>query len=167
MAVETWISIGTLAVGLLAGLTGWVSALTAKAAEKRASESEARGLYKETTRVAHRLVAETLTVQTLAQHLIGAFDDLAIHQRAYPGSRHRVSTDDVKKKLARIGEPQKEARQWIESDREPSGISRDYMTRVISNFEGYLANVQRIREEFERELSHYREEIRVNRSPRS
>jgi hypothetical protein len=172
MLQETIILIPAIA-GLVAAAGGvWAaraaqrSAINAQEAARHAEKVDRRGLLRDLSMTAHRLVAESLQIGSLIEELKTEYRMLASSSGESGSSREKLLIQRVEDQQKEISPLQEEARKLIEARAQLLPASEDDLTQLLSKFDGYLVQVLRIKDSLDRELAATAGDNRIHRERR-
>ena len=139
-------------VAVLSALAAAFSASIAYRSNKNAAKRDRENQMREVSLLANRVVAATIRVDDLGNQLKLAYQTLFTFAGQGAGSSGlKLHTDAIEKKQTAIGPMQKAARDVL--DNNPAALSDEQMNERILELEGYLAQLDRVREKFHVELA--------------
>ncbi len=140
--------------GVWAARTAYRSAVAAQEAVRQSEKNDRRGLLRSLNRTAHRDVTETLQIGSLVEDLKTEYRLLAASSGQAGGSREKLLVQQAETKQKEVTPLQDEAIKLIEKRAQLGGdASEEDLTLSLSNLDGYLIQVLRIRNSLERELA--------------
>lgn len=142
------------------------SAVAAQEAASHAERIEHRGLLRELSTIAHRIVAESVQMGALIEELKTEYRMLASSSGQSGSSREKLLVQKAEAKQREIEPLQEEARKVIEERVQLHHASEDELTLSLSKFDGYLVQIRRIRGSLERELVATAGDNRIHRERR-
>lgn len=172
MPQEISILIAAVAGLVVAGGSVWAaraahrSAVAAQEAASHAERIERRGLLRDLSTIAHRLVAEALQIGSLVEELKTEYRMLATSSGQSGSSREKLLIQKAEAKQKEIEPLQEEARKVIEDRVQLRHGSEDELTLSLSKFDGYLVQILRIKGSLEREVVATAGDNRIHRERR-
>lgn len=155
-----------VAGGVWAARAAQRSAVCAQEAAKHAEKVERRGLLRDLTTTAHRLVAESLQMGPLIQELTTEYRILATLSGQSGGSREKLLIQRAEGKQKEISPLQEEAQKLLEERAQLLNASEEDLTQALSRFDGYLIQVLRTKDSLGRELAAVAGDNRIHREGR-
>ena len=152
--------------GVWAARAAHRSAVAAQEAARRAENVDRRGLLRDLTTTAHRVVAESLQISALIEELKTEYRMLATSSGQSGSSRERLLIQRAEAKQKEVCLLQEEARKLIEDRAQLRNASEEDLTQSLSQFDGYLVQVLRIKDGLERELAATAGDNRIHRERR-
>lgn len=136
----------------LSALAAAISAGIAYQASRRAGRRDRESHVREVSLLANKVVAASIRVDDLSNQLKMAHQILFTFAGQGAGSsRLKLYTDEIEKKQKAVGPMQKAARDVL--DKGPANLSDERLTESILELEGYLAQLERVREKFHVDLA--------------
>jgi len=155
-----------VAGGVWAARAAHRSAVSAQQAVRHAETVERRGLLRELTTTAHRLVAESLQMGSLIQELTTEYRILATLSGQSGGSREKLLIQRAEAKQKDVSPLQEEAQKLLEERAQLLDASEEDLTQALSKFDGYLIQVLRTKDSLGRELAAVAGDNRIHREGR-
>ncbi len=152
--------------GVWAARAAHRSAVAAQEAARHAENVDRRGLLRDLTTTAHRVVAESLQIRALIEELKTEHRMLATSSGQSGSSRERLLIQRAEAKQKEVCFLQEEARKLIEERAQLRNASEEDLTQSLSQFDGYLVQVLRIKDGLERELAATAGDNRIHRERR-
>ncbi len=160
-------------VGLVAAAGGvWAaraahrSAVTAQEVARHAEKVDRRGLMRDLSTTAHRVVAESLQIGLLIEELKIEYRMLATSSGQSGSSREKLLIQRAEAKQKEMWPLQEEARKLIEERAQLGNASEEDLTQSLSKFDGYLVEVLRIKDSLVREVAATAGDNRIHRERR-
>lgn len=142
------------------------SALTAQAAAQRAEQVDRRSLLRDLSTAAHRLVAESLQINSLIEELKTEYRVAATSAGQSGSSREKLLIQRADAKQKEVSPLQENAQKLIEERALLGDTSEAELTQMLLKFDGYLVEVLRVRESLQRELAATAGDNRIHRERR-
>jgi hypothetical protein len=142
------------------------SAVSAQDAARHAEKVERRGLLRDLTTTAHRLVAESLQMRSLIEELTTEYRILATLSGQSGGSREKLLIQRAEAKQKEVCPLQEEAQKLLEERAHLLNASEEDLTQALSKFDGYLIQVLRTKDNLGRELAAVAGDNRIHREGR-
>jgi hypothetical protein len=142
------------------------SAASAQDAVRHAEKVDRRGLMRELTTTAHRLVAESLQMGSLIEELTTEYRILATLSGQSGGSREKLLIQRTEAKQKEVCPLQEEAQKLLEERAQLLNASEEDLTQALSKFDGYLIQVLRTKDNLGRELAAVAGDNRIHRGAR-
>src|SRR6266480_3559745 len=159
---------GLMAVagGVWAARAAHRSAVTAQEAAQHAEKVDRRGLLRELTTTAHRVVTESVQIASLIEELKTEHRVLAAFSGQSGSSREKLLIQRAEAKQKEVCPLQEEAQKLIEERTQLRNVSEEDLTQLLSKFDGDLVHVLRIRESLEKEVAAAAGDNRIHRERR-
>jgi hypothetical protein len=135
-----------VAGGVWAARAAHRSAVSAQEAARHAEKVERRGLLRDLTTTAHRLVAESLQMGSLIEELTTEYRILATLSGQSGGSREKLLIQRAEAKQKEICPLQEEAQKLLEERAQLLNASEEELPQALSKFDGYLIQVLRTKD---------------------
>jgi hypothetical protein len=164
--VLTLAALMAVAGGVWAACAAHRSAVTAQEAARHAERVDRRGLLRELTTTAHRLVAESLQMGSLIEELTTEYRILATLSGQSGGSREKLLIQRAEAKQKEVCPLQEEAQRLLEERAQLLNASEEDLTQALSKFDGYLIQVLRSKDSLARELTAVAGDNRIHRQGR-
>jgi hypothetical protein len=149
-------------VAVLSALAAVISAWLAHQANRDGAKKERENRVREVSLLANKVVAATVRVDDLANDLKMAYQSLFTFAGQGPkSSRAQIYTGDIEKKQQAIGPMQKSARDALDSG--VVKLKDDDLAKRLLEFDGYLAQLDRVREKFHVDLARVESQNQVHR----
>jgi hypothetical protein len=142
------------------------SAVAAREAARHAENVDRRGLLRDLTTTAHRVVAESLQIGSLVEELKTEYRMLHTSAGQSGSSSEKLLIQRAEAKQKEVCPLQEEARKLIEERAQLRNVSEEDLTQSLSKFDGYLVQVLRIRDSLEREVVATARDNRIHRERR-
>jgi hypothetical protein len=142
------------------------SAVTAQEATRHAEEVDRRGLLRDLSTTAHRVVAECLQIGSLIEELKTEYRMLATSSGQSGSSREKLLIQRAEAKQKEVWSLHEEARKLIEERARLHNASEEELTQSLSKLDGYLVQVLRIKDSLEREVAAAAGDNRIQREGR-
>jgi hypothetical protein len=155
-----------VAGGVWAARAAHRSAGTAQEAAKHAENVDRRGLLRDLTTAAHRVVAESLQIGLLIEELKTEYRMLATSSGQSGSSREKLLIQRAEAKQKEVCLLQEEAARLIEARAQLRNASEEELTESLTKFDGYLVQVLRIKDSLEREVTATAGDNRIHRERR-
>jgi len=152
--------------GVWAARAAHRSAITAQEAARRAEKVDRRGLLRDLSSTAHRIVAESLQIGLLIEELKTEYRMLATSSGQSRSSREKLLIQRAEAKQKEVCPLQEEAQKLIEERTQLRNVSEEDLTQLLSKFDGDLVHVLRIRESLEKEVAAAAGDNRIHRERR-
>jgi hypothetical protein len=152
--------------GVWAARAAHRSAVTAQEAARHAENVDRRGLLRDLTTTAHRVVAESLQIGSLIEELKTEYRMLATSSGQSGSSREKLLIQRAEAKQKEVCLLQAEARKLIEERAQLRIASEEDLTQSLSKVDGYLVQVLRIKDSLEREVAATAGDNRIHREHR-
>jgi hypothetical protein len=149
--------------GVWAARAAHRSAVAAQEAARYAENVDRRGLLRDLTTTAHRVVAESLQISALIEELKTEHRMLATSSGQSGSSRERLLIQRAEAKQKEVYLLQEDAQKLIEERAQLRNASEEDLTQSLSQFDGYLIQVLRIKDGLERELAATAGDNRIHR----
>ena len=148
--------------GMFAAIAAYRSAGAAKEAARHAQEVERKGLVRAVVVAAHSTVSETTHVYGLGHQVKQAYENLAVFSGPAGDSTLKPHIKEIERKQNNNIVPlQEEAMKLLGHRESLREATEDELADSLSQMEGYLAAIQRVKEEFERDLKLVEREIQI------
>ena len=139
-------------VAVLSALAAVISAWLACQSNRLAARKERDNRVREVSLIANKVVAATIHLDDLANQLKTAYQTLFTFAGRGSGSGGpKLYTDGIDKKQQALGPMQNAAREELEKG--VATLSDDQINERLLKFDGYLANLDRVREKFHVDLA--------------
>jgi hypothetical protein len=152
--------------GVWAARAAHRSAVTAQEAARHAENVDRRGLLRDLTTTAHRVVAESLQIGSLIEELKTEYRMLATSSGQSGSSREKLLIQRAEAKQKEVCLLQAEARKLIEERAQLRIASEEDLTQSLSKVDGYLIQVLQIKDSLEREVAATAGDNRIHREHR-
>ncbi len=152
--------------GVWAARAAHQSAVTAQEAAKHAEKVDRRGLLRDLSTTAHRVIVESLQIGSLIEELKTEYRMLATSSGQSGSSREKLLIQQAEAKQKEIYPLQEEALKLIEERAQLRDASEEDLTHLLSKFDGYLVQVLRIKDRLEREVAAAAGDNRIHRERR-
>ena len=153
-------------VAVLSAFAAMISAWLACQSNRSAARKERDSRVRELSLIANKVVAATIRVEDLANQLKMAYQSLFTFAGQGAGSsRLKLYTDGIEKKQRAIGPMQNAARETLEKG--VAKLSDDQINERLLEFDGYLANLDRVREKFHVDLASVESQNQTYRQERT
>jgi hypothetical protein len=139
------------------------SAVTGQEAARHAEKVDRRGLLRDLSTTAHRVVAESLQIGLLIEELKTEYRMLATSSGQSGSSREKLLIQRAETKQKEVCPLQEEARKLIEERAQLPNASEEDLTQSLSKFDGYLVEVLRVKDSLEREVAAAAGDNRIHR----
>jgi hypothetical protein len=172
MLQETITLISAIAALLAAAGSVWAaraahrSAVSALEAARHAEKVDRRGLLRDVSATAHRIVAECLQIGSLIEELKSEYRILATSSGQSGSSREKLLIQRAEAKQKELWALHEEARKLIEERAQLHKASEEELTQSLSKFDGYFVQVLRIKDSLEREVAAAAGDNRIQREGR-
>jgi hypothetical protein len=133
---------------------------------RRAEKVDRRGLLRDLSSTAHRIVAESLQIGLLIEELKTEYRMLATSSGQSGSSREKLLIQRAEAKQKEVCPLQEEAQKLIEERTQLRNVSEEDLTQLLSKFDGDLVHVLRIRESLEKEVAAAAGDNRIHRERR-
>ncbi len=139
-------------VAVLSALAAVISAWLAYQSNRDAAKKERENRVREVSLLANKVVAATIRVDDLANQLKMAYQTLFTFAGQGPNSsRAQIYTGEIEKKQKAIGPMQNAAREVLDSG--VAKLKDDELAKRLLELDGYLAQLDRVREKFHVDLA--------------
>jgi len=155
-----------VAGGIWAARAAHQSALSAQAAAQRAEQVDRRGLLRDLSTAAHRLVAESLQINSLIEELKTEYRLAATSAGQSGSSREKLLIQRAEAKQKEVSPLQDDAQKLLEERALLGDTSEAELTQMLLKFDGYLVQVLRVKEGLQRELAATAGDNRIHREGR-
>ena len=152
--------------GVWAARAAHRSAITAQEAARWAEKVDRRGLLRDLSSTAHRIVDESLQIGLLIEELKTEYRMLATSSGQSGSSREKLLIQRAEAKQKEVCPLQEEAQKLIEERTQLRNVSEEDLTQLLSKFDGDLVHVLRIRESLEKEVVAAAGDNRIHRERR-
>lgn|ERR671922_1690150 len=142
------------------------SAVSAQEAARHVEKVDRRGLLRDLTTTAHRLVAESLQMGSLIEELTTEYRILGTLSGQSGGSREKLLIQRAEAKQKEVYPLQEEAQKLLEERVQLLNASEEDLTQALSKFDGYLIQVLRTKDSLGRELAAVAGDNRIHREGR-
>ncbi len=142
------------------------AALAAQAFAKHAEKAERRALLRELMVAAHRVIAESSQMGLLVEELKAEYRVLANLSGQAGGSREKLLVQRVESKQKELLPMCEEAQKLVEQRTELLNASEEQLTQTLIRFDGFLAQVLRIKDTLQREVAAVAGDNRIHRGRR-
>jgi hypothetical protein len=155
-----------IAASVWAARAAHQSALTAQAAAQHAEQVDRRGLLRDLSTAAHRLVAEALQINSLIEELKTEYRLAATSAGQSGSSREKLLIQRADGKQKEVFPLQEDAQKLIEERGLLGATTEAELTQMLLKFDGYLVQVLRVKEGLQRELATTAGDNRIHRERR-
>ncbi|HEY2990617.1 MAG TPA: hypothetical protein VGL11_23075 [Candidatus Binatia bacterium] len=142
------------------------SAVAAQETARHAENVDRRGLLRDLTTTAHRVVVESLQIGLLVEELKTEYRTLATSSGQSGSSREKLLIQRAEAKQKEVCPLLEEARKLIEERAQLHNAPEEDLTRSLSKVDGYLVQVFRIKDSLEREVAATAADNRIHRERR-
>lgn len=146
-----------------AAVAAFRSAGSAEKANRTLKNNNRAELFRQASLAANRVVSTSVRVDDLGNDLKLEYQTLFSFAGQMGGGRQKMYVDGVEKKQRGIGPMQTSAREFLENLGDPHQSSSADLVRVISEFEGDLAHLERIKEKFIFDIGNVRADNHIYR----
>ncbi len=159
---------GLMAVagGVWAARAAHRSAVTAQEAAQHAEKVDRRGLLRELTTTAHRVVTESVQIASLIEELKTEHRVLAAFSGQSGSSRERLLIQRAEAKQKGVLPLQEEAQKLIEERTQLFNACEEELTQALNKFDGYFIQVLQIKQNLGREVAAVAGDNRIHREGR-
>jgi hypothetical protein len=151
---------------LWASWAAYQSVITVKAIVRRAEKLEQRGLLRELTVTAHRIIAESSQMELLLEDLKAEYRSLATFSGQSGGSRERLLVQRAELKHREIFPLHEQAQKFLQTRSQLLDEGEEELTQALTKFDGILVQVLRIKDSVEREIAAVAGDNRIHRGRR-
>lgn len=145
-------------VAILSACAAIISALLAFQSNSRAARKERDSRVRDLSLIANKVVAATVRVDDLANQLKTAFQTLfALTGPDAGSSQLKLTTNEIEKKQRALAPMQNAAHETLKKG--VATLSDDKINDRLLEFDGYLANLDRVREKFHVDLASVESQI--------
>jgi hypothetical protein len=155
------ISIISMIIAAIAALAAWRSAQASKESNEGIEKIHKSELYRQVSLLANKVVSMTVRVDDLGNDLKLAYRDL--FSFAGGGNRQQMYIAAVEEKQQFIRPMQERARQFLDGLGDPHTVSNTDLVRAVAEFEGMLAQLERVKEKFIFDIDNVRHDNRLYR----
>lgn len=167
---QTTVAYITAASGLMAAMGGTFSAIAAyrsagiaRISVDRAREAEHTGCIRNVLAIANTVLAEAILVDFLSSQLIQGYETLfAFGNRSGSAGKEGLIGGVIKTKNDTLIPLQEVARETIENKNNLRTHTSDELMGLLINFEGYIVQINRIKEQFKKVLADVERQILAN-----
>jgi hypothetical protein len=152
--------------GVWAARAAHRSAVSAQEAAKHAEKVDRRGLFRDLSMTAHRVVAQSVEIGSLTEELKTEYRMLSSSSGGSGSSREKLLIQRVETQQKEVSPLQEEARNLIQARAQLGTASEEDLTQLLSKFDGYLVQILRIKDRLERELAATAGDNRIHRERR-
>lgn len=139
------------------------AALAAQAFAEHAEKAERRALLRELMVAVHRVIAESSQMGLLVEDLKSEYRVLANFSGQAGGSREKLLIQRVESKQKELLPFYEEAQKLVEERTVLFNASEEELTQVLIRFDGFLAQVLRIKDNLQREIAAVAGDNRIHR----
>ena len=149
--------------GLFSAVAAFKSANSASQSIKKIQDSERLKLLRNLSTVANAVEAESFVISSICERISKAYEDLGVLTGQPGGSRQQILANAVEEKNRRILLFQDEARNIIEQLDSYKDITEEELNSHVLDIEGKLVQIERLKEQLERELYSVEDKNRIFR----
>lgn len=159
-------ALAAAAGGLWAARAALRSSVAAQEAADHARTLDRRGILRDLISTCHRLIAESIQTASLIEELKTEYRALAALSGQSGGAREKLLIQRAESKQKELLTLQEEAQERIEERARLLNASEDDFIQALGKFDGYLVQVLRIKDSFEREIASVAGDNRIYRERR-
>lgn len=139
--------------GTFAAIAAYRSAGIARASFNRAQEAEHAGFERNVLAVANTVLAESIHTEELSNRLIQSYETLfSFGNRSGSAGKEGLIRGVKKATLETLTPLHEKAREIINNKNDLRSRSRDALMDVLIDFDGYFAQIKRLKEQFDHAL---------------
>ena len=155
------ISFISMIIAAIAALAAWRSAQASKESNEGVEKIHKSELYRQVSLLANKVVSMTDRVDDLGNDLKLEYRDL--FSFAGGGNRQQIYIAAVGEKQQFISPMQERARKFLDGLGDPHTVSNTDLVRAVAEFEGMLAQLERVKERFIFDIDNVRQDNRLYR----
>ena len=157
------ISFISMIIAAIAALAAWWSAQASKESNEGIEKIHKSELYRQVSLLANKVVSMTDRVDDLGNDLKLEYRDLFSFAGQAGRSRQQIYIDAVEEKQQVIRPMQERARNFLDGLGDPHTVSNTDLVRAVAEFEGMLAQLERLKEKFIFDIDNVRHDNRLYR----
>jgi len=157
------ISFISMIIAAIAALAAWRSAQASKESNEGIEKIHKSELYRQVSLLANKVVSITVQVDDLGNELKLEYRELFTHAKQPGGKRQQMYIDAVEQKQQVIRPMQERARKFLDGLGDPHTVGNADLVRAVAEFEGMLAQLERVKEKFTFDIDNVRHDNRLYR----
>ncbi len=161
--VTAIVAVASAIGSVVAAFAAWRAASIAKNATAHAEKVERGRLEREVALICNKVVAASMRVDGLSNDLKLGYQSLFTFAGQTGGSRQQMYTKEIEKTQGGVGHMQGEARAILEDRATLKAKTDDALAQDVIKIEGYLVQLERVKEKFTRELDSVAADNRIYR----